>query len=235
MAEPLRLPQILERLHAFHGAPPAPFPTAPFELILWENVAYLANDRRRLQAFETLREQVGTHPGAILAAAGDVLLNATAQGILAQQFALKLREAARIALDDFGGDLDAVVRLPLREAKQRLGRFPGIGEPGAEKILLFTRQQPLLAPDSNALRVMVRLGLCPERRSYAATYSGAREVAQQQLGSDFDTVIDAHQLLRLHGQTLCRHGAPDCQRCPLARDCAYAASGKHRHPGGGGR
>lgn len=228
MAAALRLPQYVDALHTRHGAPPAPFPSAPFELILWENVAYLANDRRRLQAFETLREQVGTHPGAILAASGGVLLDVTAKGILGERFALKLREAARIALDEFNGDLDAVVRRPLKDAKKCLCRFPGIGEPGAEKILLFARQQPLLAPDSNALRVMVRLGLCPEHRNYAATYAGARAVAQQQLPGHIDTLIDAHQLLRLHGQTLCHRNGPDCHRCPLAPDCAFAAGhGKH--------
>ncbi|HWY25783.1 MAG TPA: hypothetical protein VNX47_12740, partial [Nevskia sp.] len=106
-------------------------------------------------------------------------------------------------------------------------------EPGAEKILLFTRQQPLLAPDSNALRVMVRLGLCAEHRNYAATYAGARAVAQQQLPGNIDTLIDAHQLLRLHGQTLCRRSGPDCQRCPLAPHCTFAA-GHGKHPPAGG-
>lgn len=216
------MPQIVAALRCHHGAPPAPYPTAPFELILWENVAYLANDQRRLQAFETLREEVGTHPGAILAAPAEALIACTEQGILAERFALKLREAAHLALDRFGGDLDAVVRRPLREAKKCLRLFPGIGEPAAEKILLFTHQQPLLAPDSNALRVMVRLGLCAEHRNYATTYAGAREVAQQQLGSDIGPLIAAHQLLRLHGQTLCRRTAPACRSCPVSSLCPSA-------------
>lgn len=230
MPEPLRLPRILERLRTCHGAPPAPFPTEPFEQILWENVAYQANDRRRLEAFEGLRQHVGTHPGAILAA-GEVQLDHSAPALQAQQLALKLHQLARIALDQFGGDLEAVVRQPPDQAKRCLQRFPGVGEPAAERILLFARRQPLLAPDCNAVRVLARLGLCREHRDYAASYAEARDAAQAQLGQDLDGLIEAHQLLRLHGQTLCRHTAPECQRCPLAPDCAYAG----RHPPAGGR
>jgi endonuclease III len=29
----------------------------------------------------------------------------------------------------------------------------------------------------------------------------------------------AHQLLRRHGQELCRNTAPACDRCPLASSC----------------
>ena len=40
-----------------------------------------------------------------------------------------------------------------------LRRFPGIGEPGADRLLLLAGGKRTLAPDSNALRVLVRLGL----------------------------------------------------------------------------
>ena len=63
---------------------------------------------------------------------------------------------------------------PLAEARKILRSFPGIGEPGAEKVLLFSGRQALLAPDSNALRVLVRLGLVREEKSYARTYAASR-------------------------------------------------------------
>ena len=49
-------------------------------------------------------------------------------------------------------------------------QFPMIGEPGAEKILLFSGVLAVLALDSNGVRVLVRLGVGEERKSYAATY-----------------------------------------------------------------
>ena len=140
-----------------HYGPPTPLPTVdPFELILWENVAYLAPPARRRQAFELLRRTVGTAPAVILTAKHATLERVTAQGILKSTFGAKLRECASIAVNEFGGDLGAAIQGPVDMAKRALRSFPGIGETGAEKILLFTGQQALVAPDSNGLRVLVR-------------------------------------------------------------------------------
>ena len=116
-------------------------------------MAYLAPPKRRGDAFEQLRSTVGTTPEAILAAKQKTLERVTALGILKSTFAAKLRACADIALNEFGGDLGAAIRGPLEHAKRALRSFPCIGEPGAEKILLFAGQQALLAPDSNGLRV----------------------------------------------------------------------------------
>jgi len=205
-----------------HYGPPTRLPTVdPFELILWENVAYLAPPARRRQAFEQLRQTVGTAPAAILAAKQAVLERVTARGILKSTFAAKLRECASIAVKKFGGDLGAAIRGPLDTAKRALRSFPGIGDPGAEKILLFTGRQSLLAPDSNGLRVLVRLGLVQEEKSYSRTYTESRKVAKD-LPADPGVMQEAHLLLQQHGQTLCKRGVPCCGECPLASACAYA-------------
>jgi endonuclease III len=210
--------RVLER---WHGPPPAPFPTRPFEIILFENVAYLASDVRRRRAFDALATSIGTTPQEILAAPPEKLWRVTEHGILPDQFAAKLALAAEIALSECDGDLDAVVRKPVAEAKRTLRKFPGIGEPGAEKILLFTGRHAFLAPDSNALRVLVRLGVVTERKNYAATYKAAREVAERQLGDDVDAHLAAHQLLRRHGQEICKRSSPACERCPLNDRCRF--------------
>jgi endonuclease III len=217
----LTLRRAVQVLRTHYGAPEPPPSADPFELVLWENVAYLASPARRREAFELLRSTVGTSPKAILAAKRQALEKVTSRGILKATFAAKLRECARIARDDFGGDLEGAVRQPLDRAKRALRFFPGIGEPGAEKILLFAGRHALLAPDSNALRVLVRLGLVGEGTSYARTYAAARAVADA-LRADVPFLQEAHQLLQRHGQSLCKRSAPRCTQCPLARECAYA-------------
>ncbi len=209
-----------------HYGPPTLLPTAdPFELILWENVAYLASPAHRREAFEQLKRSVGTAPEAILAADQSALERVTDRGILKARFAAKLRECALIALRDFGGDLDAVIRGPLDKAKRSLRTFPGIGEPGAEKILLFTGQQALLAPESNGLRVLVRLGLVREENSYARTYAASRRVASD-MSTKASAMQEAHLLLHQHGQTLCKRANPLCDQCPLKSACSYACSSR---------
>lgn len=217
----MTLRQVVKVLRKHHGPQPPPPSADPFELILLENVAYLATPARRREAFELLQSTVGTSPKAILSARRTALEKVTARGILKARFAAKLRECARIATSDFGGDLAAVIRLPLERAKRALRSFPGIGEPGAEKILLFTGRHALLAPDSNALRVLIRFGLVGEGTSYSRTYAAARPVAEA-FSADPRVLREARQLLQRHGQSLCKRSAPRCTECPLARECAYA-------------
>jgi hypothetical protein len=78
-----RLKPILEELRRFYGPPIPPAVTGPFEQVLWENVAYLADDERRSRAFAVLKESVGTDPEAILSAPQRKLLEVSGHGILA--------------------------------------------------------------------------------------------------------------------------------------------------------
>ncbi len=215
----LSLRAVLDELDGYYGPTPSPFPTDPFELILWENIAYLANDATKREALERLRETVGTRPDQIVRAEPEQLTAITEKGILADDFALKLKECARIALERFAGDLLTVVEEPAPEAIKALRAFPGVGEPGAEKILLYCRTHPSLAAESNGLRVLVRLGLCEDGLSYPATYAAARDLANAELGPDFDRMLRARFLLRAHGQELCRRNEPSCEACALRRGC----------------
>ncbi len=40
---------MVPQLAGLYGPPPEPFPTEPFELVLWESIAHLADDERRAQ------------------------------------------------------------------------------------------------------------------------------------------------------------------------------------------
>ena len=217
----MTLQQVFELLQAHYGKQKPPKLDGPWEMILWENVAYLADDVRRQQAFQTLKKRIGTKPEQILSASEDTLLEVTRHGILPEKFADKLRKCAEIALEEFDGDLRPVLKLPFAKAKKALKQFPGIGEPGAEKILLFTRTQPILALESIGLRALVRLGFGEEKKSYATTYRLVQKAAEDGLDMDCNWLIEAHLLLRRHGQELCRRSEPACQQCPLAMDCAY--------------
>jgi endonuclease III len=190
-------------------------------MILWENVAYLANDERRQKAIQVLKKRVGTKPEQILAAPDEALLEVSRHGIMAERFAQKLRHCARIVLEEFDGDLRPVLRLPLSRAKKALQKFPGMGEPGAERILLFTRAYPVFALESNGLRVLVRLGFAEEQKSYSATYRLIRKAVEEELEEDHLWLTEAHQLLRRHGHELCRRTHPECDECPLAAECAF--------------
>ena len=223
----------MAELETLYGRPKPPEVTDAFSMILFENVAYLVDGERRSAAWRRLEETVGTSPRQILAAPRAKLLAATSAGIQAASRAERLREIAEIAAGEFGGDLEAALDASPAAARKALKKFPSIGDPGADKILLFSRREPVLALDSNGLRVLLRLGFGREEKSYAASYRSAQEATRPgwnrgraagraRTAASFDWLIRAHQLLRRHGQETCRRSRPECGRCPLRRACAYA-------------
>jgi endonuclease-3 len=215
------LRSVVRALRRHYGKPAPPVSQDPFRLILWEQVAYLVSDEQRRTAYEALRTRVGLAPEAILAAPTARLRAVTRLGgsIAFGDRAQRLRRSAERVVKRWGGNLRTALTLPLTQARRALVRFDMIGEPGADRILAFTGTARLLALDSNALRVLQRLDLVAEARDYRASYRQAQAALAPQLPANRAWLIGAAQLLRHHGQRLCRTGAPDCAPCPLRRGC----------------
>jgi len=206
-----------------YGPPPPPPSSDPFELVFWEQVAYLVDDQRRRAAFDLLRRRVGTAPADIAAAPGKVLREIAAAGgpIGVTERAERMQRSADLVLDRWQGDLRRALELPMAQARRELAKFPMIGEPGAEKILLFTGTRAVLALESNGLRVLLRLGYGREEKNYRAMYRGVQAAAAPETRPEAEWLIGQHLLLRTHGQETCRRGAPACEVCPLTRLCDY--------------
>ncbi len=213
--------KLVDKLQQHYGALAPPPSTDPLELIIWENIAYLASDERRAAAFAALKRDIGTRPEQILAAKHSALAAIGKAGILPDISAEKLLAIAKIAHEEFDSDLRSVLKKPLPQAKKALKKFPSIGDPGAEKILLLTRSYPLMALDSNGLRVLCRVGFAEEQKNYSATYRLVQDAIRGQLPGDYDSLIRAHQLLRQHGQELCKRSKPLCAECPVRNGCTF--------------
>jgi len=130
----MSLTNIVSRLESHYGTP-VQASRDPLELIVLENIAYLANDTQRENAFAQLKDRVGIDPENILKAGRKTLAGIAKAGILPDVSVEKLLTVAQIAYREFNSDLNAVIKLPTTEAKKALKRFPGIGDPGVEKIL----------------------------------------------------------------------------------------------------
>src|SRR6266566_7588995 len=177
--------RIINQLEAHYGHPRSPGVSDPLHLILWESIGYLVEDDRRETAFAALRKHIGLKLPNILSASVDQLVEITKLGgIHAELRAQRLKEIAHIVLNDFAGDLRTALQLPLPKAMKALKRFPSIGDPGAEKILLFTRTSPVLALESNGLRVLLRLGFGREEKNYSTTYRSAQTAVSEGLPAD---------------------------------------------------
>lgn len=224
MAEFKKLVGSLKRHYGDPALPPA---EGPFELVMWENACYLLSDERRAAVLQGLRDQVGLDPHKIQNADRDVLLAlAKMGGMRPETRVFRWLEIARITIEHFDSNLGAIVALPYAEAKRALKQFPNIGEPGAEKILLYCGIGPGLPLDWNGSRVLLRIGYGrANSKNYGAQYRSIQEAIAGELPKGAAQLARAHLLLRQHGKEICRNNGPHCEECPVSPMCAFYGSG----------
>ncbi len=217
------LKKLIARLRHHYGEPNVPPARGPFELVMWENACYLLSDERRAAVFEGLRTQVGVNASAILKADKAVLLAlAKMGGMRPETRVFRWLEIARITMSQFNGNLDSILKEPYEKAKKALKQFPNIGEPGAEKILLFCGSSPGLPLEWNGLRVLTRVGYGRSQKNYGATYRSVQEGVRDQLPRGVAALARTHLLLREHGKKICRNNGPLCRKCPIEDLCLFA-------------
>jgi endonuclease-3 len=222
-----RLGQILDQLESFYGVQSPDWPTDPFLFLVWWHCGYPPGADRCTRGWEALSRDVGTSPEELLAASTSRLTRALqAGGMVPQLRAARLREIAARVRDEYAGDLRAMLAdSPLARARALLKKFPGIGDPGADRILLFAGIAPVAAVPSGCPYVLLRIGSGREPAQYTATYREAQRALQGQVPETVPARSRAYLLLQWHGRQLCKRTRPRCSECPVARSCAYFRTG----------
>ncbi len=223
MPAALDLADLVAALRKQYGRPGKPARTDPFEMALRECAAYLVDDARRDAVLERLEEATGLDPEALLAVPGAALADLIRDGGMHPgNRAAKIHKACETALEVGLDELRRLVREDPPRAKRVLKRFPGFGDPGAERVLLFNGRLRGLAPDSNILRVLLRTGFGEDKGAYAKTWRAVNAAVEEQLPSTPAKLVEAHLLLQEHGRTLCRNTRPRCEACPVRARCPSA-------------
>lgn len=231
-AEP-QLLGVLDLLERRYGSQEAVGPSDPYEMILFVNSGYPATDASCSKGYEALRNEVGTAPEEILGAPKAKLAKLMRLGgIVPELRAERLKSIAKTVNELFGGNLKwAIGKLmedektpgdkKIRRAKSALKEFPVIGEPGAEKILLFAGLAPVTAVPSACPGVPQRILFGSEDKNYGRGYRAAQEAMEAQLPEGFGARQRAYLLLKRHGQEICKRTKPKCEMCPISGMCAY--------------
>jgi endonuclease III len=226
------LKRILDTLESAHGAQSPQWPTDPYPFLLWWHCGYPPSLERCSRGWQALRAAIGTEPtpAKILATPRATLARALrTSGLVPLLRADRIREVARRVQEDFGGDLAGALRtLPAALARRALKEFPGIGNPGADRILLFAGIARIAAVPSNCAHVLVRIAVGREPRGYDRTYALAQRTLERLRPRSFQALTRAYLLLQAHGRQTCKAARPRCEACPIARGCAHLAAGEQR-------
>ncbi len=222
---PFTLPKLLDELERYYGKQAASWPVDPYAFIVWWQCGYPPSDAACAKGWEKLRGAVDIEPQALLQASNSKLAALLkAGGLVPQLRAQRLKEIAKRVKDELGGDLAAALRRPLAEARKVLKQFPGIADPGADRILLFAGIAPIAAVPSNSPQVLSRILHARERQSYLANYREAQAAIAAQVAQTYDARRRAFLLLKRHGQELCKRTRPLCEKCPIRFACRFGAA-----------
>jgi endonuclease III len=222
-----RITDLLDSLESNYGALEPQAPTDPYEFLVWWHCGYPASEVRCANGWASLTREVGIAPKKLTSASTAKLVRALkAGGLVPDLRAARLKEIAALVQAEYDGDLRAALsRLPAPQARKALKAFPGIGNPGADRILLFSRLSPVAAVPSASPHVLVRVLHGPEGQKYIAIYAAAQRILNM-LPATFDERIRGYLLVARHGHELCKRSNPLCERCPLRTRCAFANQSK---------
>lgn len=219
------LSAIFDRLEKIYGKTAPPKPTDPYEMLLHRNCGYPQSDERCDEGFRALKKEIGLAPQKILDASDGKLRQVMRPSVMRPELsAFRLKEIAARVLDEFSGDMRAVLKRPLEEAKKALKKFPTVGNSTAEKILLFNKIAPVAAIPSNSVHVAIRLfggepGL--EQRNWNAAYRFAQNALRDVFANDVNAQLRAYLLLKAHAREVCKLSHPLCDACPVSELCPY--------------
>lgn len=223
-----QLADLLDSLQSFYGAVAPQAPAEPYEFLVWWHCGYPPSEERCAKGWDSLKKEIGVAPKQVLQASKAKLARVLKTGGMVPELrAARLKEIAERVRREFGGDLPAALsRLSAAQARKILKSFPGIGNPGADRILLFSRLSAAAAVPSSCPHVLIRVLQGREGGNYTATYSAAQQILGA-LPAVFDARIRAYLLLDRHGHVLCKRSKPLCERCPLQSECAFAIGSRN--------
>jgi len=130
--------------------------------------------------------------------------------------ALKLKAFALWLGNHYDDDLDRLFALDADDLRQQLLAVHGVGPETADSIILYAAGKPVFVIDAYTRRIISRLGLAPEKESYAAY----QKFFMENLPSDAKLFNEYHALLVCLGKNVCRR-QPLCAECCLGDICQF--------------
>jgi endonuclease-3 related protein len=133
--------------------------------------------------------------------------------------ARKLRALVEYIGGACNDNLDVLFEKDTHRLRGELLTVWGIGEETADSILLYAAAKPVFVIDAYTRRIMSRIGIQPEKDTYADWQS----LFMKNLPADVILFNEYHALLVHLGKDTCRP-RPLCPGCPLSDICRFSAT-----------
>jgi endonuclease-3 related protein len=131
--------------------------------------------------------------------------------------ALKLKSFAYWLGNHHRDNLNKLFANNIDDLRQQLLSIQGIGQETADSIILYAAGKPTFVVDAYTRRIISRIGLAPDKNSYAAYQA----LFMEHLPPDAALFNEYHALLVCLGKKVCRP-KPLCPQCCLSELCHYA-------------
>lgn len=202
-----RLSQIVERLKEIYPNAECAlhYGGDPWKLLVMGRLSAQCTDARVNIVCEELFRK---YPNAEAMANGDItdIENIVKPCGLYRMKADNIREASRMLLTDFGGELP--------DNMEDLLKLPGVGRKIANLLLGDVFGKEAIVCDTHCIRICGRLGMYPEKEKDPTKIEGIlRELIDLKEGSDF-----CHRIV-IFGREICTARSPMCESCPLSDLC----------------
>jgi len=191
-----------------------------FEQLIAIILSQNTSDEASSLGFENLRARFRVVPRIIASANLDEIKACIRPAGLYNIKAPRIKELARVVVDQYGGETEALSRMPAAIAREQLMKIPGIGYKTADVFLSIAAGGENFPVDTHLARIAKRWKLVGNNDGYEAT-RGA-----------FEALIPPGERERAHitlidfGREICRARAPRCASCPVYEECEW--EGKKR-------
>lgn len=185
----------------------------PFKMLTMTVISQNTSDRNTARAFENLSNRFKIAPEALANAEIAQIEQCLKVGGLYKNKAETIKQMSKIILEQYHGDLEPILSLPLEEARRTLMQLPGVGPKTADVMLLFCRQRPTIPIDTHVNRVAKRLGLAPANGDYETIRKALQALYNPK------AYLDVHIFLISHGRKYCKARTPLCKTCPVSMFC----------------
>ena len=190
-------------------------PLTPFERLISTILSQNTSREATIKGFENLRKRFTVVPEVLAEAEVEEIKECIKPSGLYNTKAPRIREVSRIIVEEYGGDLNSLSRLPTDMARERLLKIPGVGFKTADIILSLVMGRGSFAVDTHIGRISKRWKMVRSNAGY------------EEIRLVFEAVIPPPKRSRAHlaliefGREICRARGPRCSICLVYGDCEW--------------